>query len=245
MVDGLVYSYPNNKNKQSIKATKVNISYANDLEIHEDFMKIGRNLTDNEAYKVYDKLQSYNPDEKFNLLIKYMNILNNLLLRMPRDFISNYIVNHFTININPNAINRADYSSLINDENSIIMILYIIVSIIKGLSTGGIRSVNMLFTYINWILNSMHGFDEGDIIINKNIKNDEFININCIPTREYPKYFKEFCINRNLAVNQAFQYIKTRNSNFDGKVLGKHNACKSALEVLYIDLFETRDLFNF
>lgn len=239
-VDGVVYEYVINK-KQSIKVEKINISFANDLEIHEDFIRIGRKISNNEAYQIFNKLKNYSPDEKINLLFKYIDVLNNLLLRMPKDFISNYIVNHYTINKNPNSINRSDYSSLINDEDSIIRILFIIVSLIKGLSSGGINSVNMIFMYINWILNSMHGFNEGDIILNKKNREDGYIDVNCVPTNRYPKDFKIFCKDRRIEVDKAFRYIKTRNSNFDGKVLDKSNACKSALEVLYVDLIENYD----
>lgn len=228
MVDGIVYEYDSRYGKkQSIIADKVNISYCNDLHIHEDLIKQRKKLSDDEAMNVALKLQSFTAEEKFNLLTKYIDILNNLVPGMPRNFISNYIINQYTINNDPESINRADLNILRNDEKSIIDILFIIGAIINMLSTGNAQNISNIFIYINWILNSMHGFPDDE-----NMKNKSRKKVNSLYTKE----FRDFCTDHNLNINRAYKYILTRNLDFDGGVLHKSDACKKALEILYPDL---------
>lgn len=209
-VDGIVYEYDSRYGKkQSIIADKVNISYCNDLHIHEDLIMQRKELTNDEAMAIDKKLQSLTAEEKFNLLTKYIDILNNLVPGMPRNFISNYIINQYTINNDPESINRADFNILRNDEKSIIDILFIICAIINMLSTGNVQNISNIFIYINWILNSMHGFPDDE-----NMKNKSRKKVNSLYTKE----FRDFCTDHNLNINRAYRYIMTRNLNFDGGV---------------------------
>lgn len=225
-VRGEVYEYQTNgETKQSIFATEVNFSKANELIINTDFIKPKFNGSESDIEQTILDIAKYNPDEKFKLLIKANDYLNRLVLGMPKDFISNYIINQYMINENPDSMNRADLSLLRNDDISILETTFLILSIAKDLSEGNFRDMYSIFKCINSILNNMQGFGEDD-------------NINHTKVKKFPYQIKNFCNNHKLDCRKAYRYIKKRNSNFDGCVINKAVAYHDALEIIYMDLKE-------
>ena len=223
---GIIYEYETNHCiKQSILATDVNFSTANELTINSDFIKPKFTGNEEDIEQTILDIAKYQPDEKFKLLLKANDYLNRLVLGMPKDFISNYIINQYMINENPDSMNRADLSLLRNDDVSILETTFLILSVAKRLSENKFVNMYFIFKYINSILNHMQGFDE------------EY-NINNNKVKKFPNQIKKFCDRHKLDCRKAYRYIKTRNSDFDGSTLNKAIAYHDALEVIYMDLQE-------
>lgn len=225
MIKGTVYEYENNDIlKQSIVANDIKISYANEIKINSDFMYDIYDVNQTDMENILNKIASYSPDEKFKLLMNSIYKLNNILAGMPNNFISDYIINQYTINYDPDSINRADFNLLRNNQRALIDISVLILSVIKKIMMGSFNNLYMIFTYINWIVNSMQGFKESNSMHNMPLK-----------LKRFPKEFVEFCNNNNLKSKNAYRYIKIRNLNFDGKVMNKEYAYIDALQLLCIE----------
>ena len=221
MADGFVYEYDSSfGKKQSIIATEVNLSIANELSINKDFILPKYNLSEEDITNTMYKIADYQPDKKFKLLLKANNYLNNMIMGMPKDFISNYIINHYMINENPDSINRADLSILQNDELSIMETMLLILSVAKRLSEGSFNSIYQMFDFINAVLNNMQGFEPDTSI--KDIK-----------VKKFPRQIKLFCDNHKLNYRRSYNYIKTRNNNFSGMVINKAIVYREGLEIAY------------
>lgn len=225
MVKGIVYEYESNGMiKQTIFADDIRISYANEIKINSDFMYDIYEVNQTDMENMLNKIASYSPDEKFKLLMNSIYKLNNIIAGMPENFISDFIINQYTINYDPESINRADFNLLRNNQRALIDISFLILSIIKKVMMGSFNKLHMIFTYINWILNSMQGFKENDSMKNMPLK-----------LKRFPKEFAEFCKDNNLKSKSAYRYIKTRNLDFDGKVMNKEYAYIDALQLLCIE----------
>ena len=230
-IDGIVKEYKTNGEiKQSILANKIRESYGNDLYINKDYIKLTKPIGIEQNMEVLNIYKYYNPNEKFDLMMKYVNILDKIISSMPKDFITNYIINQYTINYDPDSMNRGNYHMLRNDEDSIQDITFLIISIIKKLSEG-IDSINSIFKYINWIINDMQGLKEEQLECKK---------LKLLPTgKGLP--FTNFCEKHNLNINKAYRFIMNRNNNFGTSVLSKTDAYENALQILYYDIIENRD----
>ena len=227
MINGYVYEYKSNHQimKQSILATKIKISKTNELILNTDIVKPKFTGNEEDIEQTILDIANYQPDEKFKLLLRANDYLNRLVLGMPKDFISNYIINQYMINENPDSMNRADLSLLRNDDVSILETTFLILSVAKRLSENKFVNMYFIFKYINSILNHMQGFDE------------EY-NINNNKVKKFQNKIKKFCDIHKLDCRKAYRYIKTRNSNFDGSTLNKAIAYHEALEIIYMDLQE-------
>lgn len=225
MIKGIVYEYENNDIlKQSIVANDIKISYANEIKINSDFIYDIYDINQTDMENMLNKIASYSPDEKFKLLMNSIYKLNNIITGMPNNFISDYIINQYTINYDPESINRADFNLLRNNQRALIDITFLILSVIKKIMMGSFNNLYMIFTYINWIVNSMQGFKESNSMHNMPLK-----------LKRFPKEFVEFCNNNNLKSKNAYRYIKIRNLNFDGKIMNKEYAYIDALQLLCIE----------
>lgn len=225
MIRGIVYEYNSSGVlKQSIVANDIKISYANEIKINSDFIYDIYDVDHTDMENMLNKIASYSPDEKFKLLMDSIYKLNNIILGLPKNFISDYIINQYTINYDPESINRADFNLLRNNQRALVDISFLILSIIKKIMTDSFNNLYMIFTYINWILNSMQGFKENDSMKDMPLK-----------LKRFPKEFAEFCNNNNLKTKNAYKYIKTRNLNFDGKIMNKEYAYIDALQLLCIE----------
>lgn len=216
---GNVYEY---KEKQSIEAKKIIISDSNDLYISKDFIKVINNMTTekiNQAARLYS---SYNLNQRYELLLKYIKELNELLPNMRNNFICDYIITQYTLNYDPDLMNEGKFNLLRNDVDSLKEITFLILSIMKRISEG-MNNLNDIFNYINWILNDMQGLKEDDIYNGKIIK------------MKANKAFKMFCKKHRVNINNAFIFVRKRNKNFYPKVLNKNEAYADALQVLYLD----------
>ena len=225
MIKGTVYEYESNGMiKQTIFADDIRISYANEIKINTDYIYDIYDVDQTDMENMLNKIASYSPDEKFKLLMDSIYKLNNIIAGMPENFISDFIINQYTINYDPDSINRADFNLLRNNQRALIDISFLILSVIKKVMTGSFNKLHMIFTYINWILNSMQGFKENDSMKDMPLK-----------LKRFPKEFAEFCNNNNLKLKNAYKYIKTRNLNFDGKIMNKEYAYIDALQLLCIE----------
>lgn len=225
MIKGIVYEYENHGIlKQSIVANDIKISYANEIKINYDFVYDIYEVNQTDMDNMLNKIASYLSDDKFKLLMNSIHNLNNIIAGMPKNFISDFIINQYTINYDPESINRADFNLLRNNQRALIDISFLILSVIKKIMMGSFNNLYMIFTYINWILNSMQGFKENDSMKNMPLK-----------LKRFPKEFVEFCNDNNVKSKNAYKYIKTRNLNFDGKVMNKEYAYIDALQLLCIE----------
>lgn len=225
MIKGTVYEYENHGIlKQSIVANDIKISYANEIKINYDLVYDIYEVNQTDMDNMLNKIASYSPDDKFNLLMNSIYKLNNIILGLPKNFISDYIINQYTINYDPESINRADFNLLRNNQRALIDISFLILSVIKKVMMGSFNNLHMIFTYINWILNSMQGFKENDSMKNMPLK-----------LKRFPKEFAEFCNDNDLKSKKAYKYIKTRNLDFDGKIMNKEYAYIDALQLLCIE----------
>lgn len=225
MIKGTVYEYENHGIlKQSIVANDIKISYVNEIKINYDFVYDIYEVNQTDMDNMLNKIASYSPDDKFKLLMNSIYKLNNIIFGLPKNFISDYIINQYTINYDPESINRADFNLLRNNQRALIDISFLILSVIKKVMMGSFSNLHMIFTYINWILNSMQGFKENDSMKNMPLK-----------LKRFPKEFAEFCNNNDLKSKKAYKYIKTRNLDFDGKIMNKEYAYIDALELLCIE----------
>lgn len=225
MIKGTVYEYESNGMvKQTIFANDIKISYANEIKINYDLVYDIYEVNQTDMDNMLNKIASYSSDDKFKLLMNSIYKLNNIIVGMPKNFISDYIINQYTINYDPESINRADFNLLRNNQRALIDISFLILSIIKKVMMGSFNKLHMIFTYINWILNSMQGFKENDSMKDMPLK-----------LKRFPKEFAEFCNDNNLKSKRAYKYIKTRNLNFDGKIMNKEYAYIDALELLCIE----------
>lgn len=225
MIKGSVYEYENHGIlKQSIFANDIKISYANEIKINSDYIYDIYEVNQTDMENMLNKIASYSPDDKFKLLMESIYKLNNIILGLPKNFISDYIINQYTINYDPESINRADFNLLRNNQRALIDISFLILSVIKKVMTGSFNNLHMIFTYINWILNSMQGFKENDSMKDMPLK-----------LKRFPKEFVEFCNDNNLKSKKAYKYIKTRNLDFDGKIMNKEYAYIDALQLLCIE----------
>lgn len=225
MIKGTVYEYDSSGVlKQSIIANDIKISYANEIKINYDLVYDIYEVNQTDMDNMLNKIASYSPDDKFKLLMDSIYKLNNIILGLPKNFISDYIINQYTINYDPESINRADFNLLRNNQRALIDISFLILSVIKKVMMGSFNKLHMIFTYINWILNSMQGFKENDSMKDMPLK-----------LKRFPKEFAEFCNDNNLKSKRAYKYIKTRNLNFDGKIMNKEYAYIDALELLCIE----------
>ena len=225
MIKGIVYEYENNGIlKQSIVANDIKISYANEIKINYDFVYDIYEVNQTDMDNMLNKIASYSPDDKFKLLMNSIYKLNNIIVGMPKNFISDYIINQYTINYDPESINRAEFNLLRNNQRALIDISFLILSVIKKIMMGSFNNLYMIFTYINWIVNSMQGFKESNSMHNMPLK-----------LKRFPKEFVEFCNNNNLKSKNAYRYIKIRNLNFDGKIMNKEYAYIDALQLLCIE----------
>ena len=225
MIKGTVYEYESNGMiKQTIFADDIRISYANEIKVNYDFIYDIYEVNQTDMENMLNKIASYSPDEKFKLLMNSIYKLNNIIAGMPENFISDYIINQYTINYDPESINRADFNLLRNNQRALIDISFLILSVIKKVMVGSFNKLHMIFTYINWILNSMQGFKENDSMKDMPLK-----------LKRFPKEFVEFCNDSNVKSKSAYKYIKTRNLNFDGKVMNKEYAYIDALQLLCIE----------
>lgn len=232
-VIGKVYEYEDKKTKemkQSITAEKVIISNANDMYIAKDFIKQIVDISAENIKYIANEYAHYTPNQKFDLLKKYVNELNEHLPSMRKNFISDYIINQYMVNYDPELMNAGDLSILRNNTDAIIEITFLILSVIKRISEG-MCELNSIFNYINWILIDMQGLKEDDIDNGKVIK------------MKTPQRFVEFCENHNLNINikKGFMFVKKRNLNFYPKVQNKNDAYIDALQVLYTDLINTQN----
>ena len=230
-VVGEVYDYANGS-KQSIMVSKINISHANKLCLNKDYIKTISVISPEELIEKRDECIKYKSEDKFEMLLNYINELNHLINNMPTNFISNYVINQYTINYDPDSVNKSDYYMLRNDDKSIMEIMILITSIIKKLSLGEFKDMYSIFVYINWILNSMQGFygyeellEVGNCKVSKDNKLRRFL----------PKAFIEFCDNHKLVIKKAYRYILTRNLNYDCRSLDKSNAYRDAFQLIYSD----------
>lgn len=230
-ISGIVKEYNTSYGKkQTILANEIRESYGNNLYINKDYIKQTNPLSVEQNLEVLKIYKYYNPNEKFDLMMKYVNILDKIISSMPKDFITNYIINQYTINYDPDSMNRGNYYMLRNDEDSIQDITFLIISIIKKLSEG-IDSINSIFKYINWIINDMQGLKEEYLECKK---------LKLLPTgKGLP--FTNFCEKHNLNINKAYRFIMNRNNNFGTSVLSKTDAYENALQILYYDIIENRD----
>lgn len=233
LVMGNVYEYEDKKSKemkQSITAEKVIISNANDMYIAKDFVKQITNISAENIKWIANEYAHYTPNQKFDLLKKYVNELNELLPSMRKNFISDYIINQYMVNYDPELMNAGDLNILRNNTEAIIEITFLILSVIKKISEV-MCELNNIFNYINWILNDMQGLKEDDIDNGKVIK------------MKTPQRFVEFCDNHNLNINikKGFMFIKERNKDFYPKVQNKNDAYIDALQVLYTDLINAQN----
>lgn len=225
MIKGIVYEYnTSGVLKQSIVANDIKISYANEIKINSDLIYDIYDVDQTDMENMLNKIASYSPDDKFKLLMNSIYKLNNIILGLPKNFISNYIINQYTINYDPESINRADFNLLRNNQRALIDITFLILSVIKKIMMSSFNNLYMIFTYINWILNSMQGFEENDSMKDMPLK-----------LKRFPKEFAEFCKDNNLKSKSAYRYIKTRNLDFDGKVMNKEYAYIDALQLLCIE----------
>lgn len=225
MIKGVVYEYESNGIlKQSIFANDIKISYANEIKINSDLVYDIYEVNQTDMDNMLNKIASYSSDDKFKLLMDSIYKLNNIIVGLPKNFISDFIINQYTINYDPESINRADFNLLRNNQRALIDISFLILSVIKKVMMGSFNKLHMIFTYINWILNSMQGFKENDSMKDMPLK-----------LKRFPKEFAEFCNDNNLKSKRAYKYIKTRNLNFDGKIMNKEYAYIDALELLCIE----------
>lgn len=225
MIKGTVYEYGSSGIlKQSIVANDIKISYANEIKINYDLVYDIYEVNQTDMDNMLNKIASYSSDDKFKLLMDSIYKLNNIILGLPKNFISDYIINQYTINYDPESINRADFNLLRNNQRALIDISFLILSVIKKVMMGSFNNLHMIFTYINWILNSMQGFKENDSMKNMPLK-----------LKRFPKEFAEFCNDNDLKSKKAYKYIKTRNLDFDGKIMNKEYAYIDALELLCIE----------
>lgn len=225
MIKGTVYEYNSSGAlKQSIVANDIKISYANEIKINSDLIYDMYDIDQTDMETMLNKIASYSPDDKFKLLMNSIYKLNNIIVGLPKNFISDFIINQYTINYDPESINRADFNLLRNNQRALIDISFLILSIIKKVMTDSFNNLYMIFTYINWILNSMQGFKENDSMKDMPLK-----------LKRFPNEFVDFCKDNNLKSKSAYRYIKTRNLDFDGKVMNKEYAYIDALQLLCIE----------
>lgn len=233
-VRGIVYEYEDKTTKemkQSIIAKELYISSANDFYIAEDFVKTINNITSEQVEQsAVMYASSFSPNQKFKLLENYIHELNELLPNMRTNFISDYIINQYLINYDPELMNLGNLSILRNKPNAITEITFLILSVIKRIGEG-MNDLNDVFNYINWILNDMQGLNE-----------DELYN-NIVIKMRAPAKLVKFCKDNNLNLNikKAYKFIKERNKDFHPGVLNKNEAYIDALQVLYIDTIESQN----
>lgn len=234
MIDGVVKEYETSFGyKQTILANKMNVSYANNMDVHKDYIKLTHHLNDKQEKEVLNKYGTITAKDRFELLINYIEELNHLLPRMPRDFISNYIINQYMINYDPDSINDRSLDMIKNDAKSLMEITFLIITIIKNISDGA-NSINAIFRYINWILNDMQGLKE------ENVEIDRKLRVLPFSDRIEKTEFEKFCDKHSLNPKKAYRFILNRNINFNGGVINKIDAMKKAIEVLYLDMVETK-----
>ena len=237
---GIVKSYAEGS-KQSVYVNKLNLSDSNNLILNSDYIKNISTINYNDIISQRNECRKYKSEEKIDLLQKYINELNHLINNMPRNFISNYIINQYTINYDPDSVNRSDLYMIRNDDNSIMEILILVLSIIKKLSTGEFKDTYSIFRYINWILNSMQGFDNQEEFLTKGyckIYKDSKLR------KKLPKQFINFCDDHKLYIRSSYEYVLTRNVNYDCSVLNKDDAYMNAFMVLYSDSIDEVDEEN-
>lgn len=231
LVRGTVYEYEDKNTKemkQSIIAKELYISNANHMYINKDFVKTINNTTAENIDFIAKEYSLYSPSQKFEILRKYIDELNELLPNMRKNFISDYIINQYLINYDPESMNKGKTNILRNNVDAIVEITFLILSIIKRISEG-MNKINDIFNYINWILNDMQGLSESDIENGKIIKMK--------PSNK----FIQFCEDKNVNYKKAFMFVKKRNRNFHPGVLNKNEAYIDALQVLYIDTIESQN----
>lgn len=237
LVIGKVYEYEDKKTKeikQSITAEKLYISNANDMYIAKDFVKQIGNITQENIEWIINRYIHYSPNQKFDLLKKYVSELNELLPCMRKNFISDYIINQYLVNYDPELMNAGNLNILRNNTEAVIEITFLILSLMKKISEG-MSELNDIFNYINWILNNMQGLKEDDIDSEKIIK------------MKAPQEFVDFCDIHNLNINikKGFMFVKKRNLNFYPRVLDKKEAYIDAFQVLYTDIMNAQNNNNY
>ena len=227
MINGHVKEYKNGE-KQTIRANKIKISNANDILINEDYIREIDDISNEQISEVIQKYNSMTPVDRFELLIKYIEELNHLLPRMPRDFISNYIINQYMINYAPESINDKSLDMIKNDAQNLGEITFLVLSVIHLISDG-VNDIHNIFRYITRVINDMQGLKEE--------------NIGCTETRKFPfkngknKHdFEKFCDKHSLNPKKAYRFIMNRNRNFGPGLINKMDAFNKAVEILYLDL---------
>ena len=239
MVDGLVKDYETSYGyKQSIYANKLTVSYANNMDIHKDYLKITESINEKQTKEVLNKYKSLSSKERFDLMLKYIDELNGILPRMPKDFISNYIINQYTINYDPDSLNNKSLDMLKNDAISLMEITFLIIALINNISHG-VNNIQLVFKYINWVINSMQGLKEENVVNNSDLRTLPFSGDSIEKTD-----FEKFCDHHNLNPNRAYRFILNRNFNFGGGVINKIDASEKAIEVLYNDLILKKEKYN-
>lgn len=240
LISGEIYEYANGT-KQSMNVNDIKISHVNDLYLNKDYVKVISDVDPEDLIEKRNECIKYKSEDKFEMLMKYINELNHLINNMPTNFISNYIINQYTINYDPDSVNKSDYYMLRNDDTSIMEIMILITSIIKKLSLDEFEDMYSIFRYINWILNSMHGFDNQEEFLTKGyckIYKDSKLR------KKLPKQFIKFCDDHKLIIRKSYDYILTRNVDYDCSVLNKDDAYMNAFMVLYSDSIDEVDEEN-
>lgn len=227
MIDGYVKEYKDGE-KQTIRANKIKISNANNILINEDYIREIDDISNEQISEVIQKYNSMTPVDRFELLIKYIEELNHLLPRMPRDFISNYIINQYMINYDPESINDKSLDMIKNDAQNLGEITFLVLSVIHLISDG-VNDIHNIFRYITRVINDMQGLKEE--------------NIGCTETRKLPFKngknkcdFEKFCDKHSLNPKKAYRFIMNRNRNFGPGLINKMDAFNKAVEILYLDL---------
>lgn len=211
--------------KQSIYSSNVEISDMNSFILNTDhFPQINTIYNEYEFENRSDTLCEFDSNKKYKLLMNSVDLLNDII-RLPRNFITDYIVNHYMINYDPESMNRGNYELLQNDDDSICEIMTIILSTVYNICIGEIKTIWGIMEHVNQILNSIHGLKEGDNPSNytRKIKGYEVA----------PKRFKNFCKKHNLKINPAYDFIRTRNHNYYYGIYDKNKAYCEALEILF------------
>lgn len=231
LISGEIYEYANGT-KQSMYVNDIKISHVNDLYLNKDYIKVISDVNPEDLIEKRNECIKYKSEDKFEMLIKYINELNHLINNMPTNFISNYIINQYTINYDPDSVNKSDYYMLRNEDTSIMEIMILITSIIKKLSLDEFEDMYSIFKYINWILNSMQGFsgydnllEVGSCKVAKDKKLRKFL----------PKAFIDFCDHHKLVIKKAYRYVLTRNLDYDCRSLDKSYAYRDAFQLIYSD----------
>ena len=257
-VKGVVYEYENNGNSSVLINTKQSLyveeikeikssdirtdnQFINDLELNDEFI----NDKEVKSLILNDLIRKDKPDDlMFYKLETNISLLESILQKseIPKGYITNYILNQYIINRNPNAINKEIQVLLECKKESAYEVSLIILAIIRRIKTKEITTLIDLFKFINSSLNSLHRLSRK--IDPTMVSNKKELRLQLERQNEFKRICKEDRL--NVDPYEAYRYIKDRNYNFGFNVIKCEDLINDALAVFgasnYYDILDLYDI---